>query len=128
MYLNVQNLVYDNDSRDLGSIPKGYYDFVYTGPDGEEGFIGGLELRLAATDLDQPEIPASPDISPDIRPDIRHESGDVITIVSREVVVQYVSSDSAIGVGSSSSSGCTSGFGLAGLILLSGLVAAMKKR
>ena len=129
MYLDVQNLRYDNESGDLGAIPKGYYDFVYTGPDGEKGFIGGLELRLAATVFSSPEIPESTDISPDIRyisrDVIRYVSNDV-TVVSREVV--YVSSDASIGVGSSSSSGCDSGFGLAGLILLSGLAAAMKKR
>ncbi len=132
VYLDVQNLDYGeyaNESSALGSIPKGYYDFVYTGPQGENSFVGSVELRLAASDFSGPD---SGDIT---SPDIRYVSRDVIRyvshdvpVVSREVVVQYVSSDSVVGVGSSSSSGCTSGFGLAGLILLSGLAAAMKKR
>gem|GEM_PF-5700693 len=139
VYLDVQNLEYRNESGDLGSIPKGYYDFVYMGPDGEDGFVGNVELRLAASDFSGPDSGdiTSPDviyrdkyISRDVfisRDVIRYVSRDV-PVVSREVVVQYVSRDVPTGVSSSSSGGCASGLGLAGLILISGLAASKKKR
>ena len=123
VYLDVQNLEYGNESGDLGSIPKGYYDFVYMGSQGENGFVGSVELRLAASDFSGSD---SDDItSPDVR--YVYVSHDVI-VVSREVEVRYVSHDVPVGIGSSSSGGCASGFGLAGLILVSGLASAMKKR
>lgn len=129
VYLDVHHLDYGNDSGDLGSIPKGYYDFVYTGPQGENGFIGSVELRLAASDHSLPE---SGDIT---SPDVIYVSHDVIQYVSRDVI-RYVSRDVpvvsrevvTVGIGSSSSSGCTSGFGLAGLILISALAFSSKKR
>ena len=134
-FLDVQNLVYENGK--LGAVPKGYYDFVYR-CDNQEA-AGILELNLAATELS----PASPDviISRDVivSPDIRYvTSPEIRYVTSREVEIRYIESPDAsgkgdgedlpIGIRSSSSSGCDSGFGLAGLILLSGLAAAMKKR
>ena len=136
IYLDVSNLRYE--SGDYGSIPKGYYDFVYTAnPDDEDEFMGSLELRLASTNL-EPESPDVIYVSRDVpvyvsRDVVRYISQDVVRYVSHDVI-RYVSrdvpssSDVVLAVGSGSGGGCDSGFGLALLVMLAGTIPAMKKR
>ncbi|MBR1437210.1 MAG: hypothetical protein IJ587_01615, partial [Synergistaceae bacterium] len=112
--LDVQDLNYI--SGDVGSIPKGYYEFVYFGWDLKNNNFTGklpagkLELRLEATDHSTTS------------PDVIYVDRDV---VSREVI-HTVSHDY---VGAGTSSGCSSvGISAAGIVLLAGIAFVSKKR
>ncbi len=67
--LDVDNLVYaEGGKADIGAIPKGYYDFVYTDTDNGKTFRGIISLRLSATNPDGL-------VSPDNRPVAGSSSG-----------------------------------------------------
>ena len=113
IYLDVKDLKYDEEK--LGSIPKGYYDFVYT----DGNITGSIKIRLSSTNPedDEPTNVIDETKNPEDNKPLPIDLND-------ETETNEITSSNAIG---GSGGGCNVGLSFVGM-LLAAVYAVGKRR